>query len=131
MDDPTPPRAPSAGLFQLGAVLDRTGSNPPFLVELLAALRDQDLLVKSGATIDVQAAALPPSLRLKILRRLATLAEPLVSSLKRAAVLGMQFSVADVVPLSLVESPPASRASRRGTTRRPGPRRRGPSQLSS
>ncbi|HLL50801.1 MAG TPA: LuxR C-terminal-related transcriptional regulator, partial [Thermomicrobiales bacterium] len=83
--------------------LDRTGGNPLFVAELMAGLRDQDLLVESGPAVDVLATALPSSLRLTILRRLATLGEPVVSWLKRAAVLGRRFSVADVLSLSHLE----------------------------
>lgn len=125
MDDPTPPRAPSAGLFQIGAViealgragavtvcfqslapnaarelalhllearamgqglveqLDRTGSNPPFLVELLTALRIRTSWLK----VEPRSTSKPPRCRphcgSRSSRRLATLGEPVVSSLKR------------------------------------------------
>ncbi|MDQ3645583.1 MAG: AAA family ATPase, partial [Actinomycetota bacterium] len=97
----------------VGANLERgvkgAGGNPLFVTELVAALDQEGLLTRSHGTADATGAALPPSLRLTILRRLAFLPGDCLKILKVASVLGSSFSLHDLsiantqTPLDLFE----------------------------
>ena len=79
------------------AHLARAGGNPLFVTELLAGAGDQSA---DGA------AALPPTLRSAVLRRLSALDDAAAEAVRIAAVLGASFSVADLAAV-LGERPTA------------------------
>ncbi len=85
--------------------LERAGGNPLFIVELVTALEEFDLVTDRGDEAESDATTLPPSLRLTILRRLAALGDPVVSLLKNAAVLGRRFDIMDLAALSHLTLP--------------------------
>lgn len=74
------------------AHLESAGGNPLFLTELLAALTDDGSLVVRDGRAVLQRKALPLSLRLTILRRLAMLPDSCLELMRNASVLGVAFS---------------------------------------
>jgi len=87
----------------LGRHLARAGGNPLFITELVNALEQSGLLTDEGDVVEAMTTGLPGSLRATILRRLAALGDPVVSLLKRAAVLGRRFSLTDLAAVANVE----------------------------
>jgi hypothetical protein len=75
------------------------GGNPLFVIELVRALREEGAIVIENGAADVAAAALPPSFRLTILRRLSVLPDETLDILRLASVLGASFALTE---LSLV-----------------------------
>jgi len=84
-------RPPSAGLLR---ELERASGNPFFVLELIAALREQgmeDVESSDGAGVGVT-----PSVRLTVLRRIGLLQPSAVALVRRASVLGSAFTVGDL-----------------------------------
>lgn len=75
---------------------DGAAGNPFFLQELFAALVDDGLVEIRDGRAEVRTAALPPSLRTTVIRRLGFLPEPSLRVLRWASVLGTSFVVADL-----------------------------------
>ena len=72
------------------------GGNPLFVTELLDALVREGCLHAVDARAEVSDEALPPSLRLTILRHLSFLPDDTLEVLRPASVLGSSFSVLDL-----------------------------------
>jgi DNA-binding CsgD family transcriptional regulator/tetratricopeptide (TPR) repeat protein len=72
------------------------GGNPLFVTELLGALVREGCLHAVDAQAEVSGEALPPSLRLTILRHLSFLPDDTLQVLRPASVLGSSFSVLDL-----------------------------------
>ncbi|MGH8905790.1 MAG: helix-turn-helix transcriptional regulator [Egibacteraceae bacterium] len=70
--------------------LSRAGGSPLFVLELLNALRDGDA---------AEGAALPPTLRQTILRRLGIVSDGTVELLRLASILGSTLSLADLATI--------------------------------
>jgi DNA-binding CsgD family transcriptional regulator len=85
---------------QLAGLLSRAGGNPLFVRELVGALvRDDQVLVDGGVAelaSESAAARVPVSLVAAIGERLGALPGQVVGVLRRAAVLGQEFSVTDL-----------------------------------
>ncbi len=92
---------PGDGLL---AGISGAAGNPLFVTELLAALAQEGAIETSGGRADVAAMALPPTLRLTILRRLSFLNDQTLRALQAAAILGSGFTVTE---LSVTMSRPA------------------------
>ncbi|HEV2070467.1 MAG TPA: AAA family ATPase [Acidimicrobiales bacterium] len=111
---------------QLRAQLGRAQGNPLYLLELLGALREQDSLTLVGDHVESSAPAVPPDLRVTILRRLTYLGAETVDVLQTASVLGTSLEVEHLGLLlgrSPVELLPALRqAVRAGVLREDGDR---------
>lgn len=73
-----------------------TGGNPLFVIELVGALRDEGRITFRDDIAEVGEISLPRSLRLTVLRRLATLLEETQQLLKIASVLGTSFAARDL-----------------------------------
>lgn len=84
---------PGAGL--LGHIR-RAGGNPFYIVELLDALRRDELLEVAGDVVDVDGAVATPALTFALLRGMASLPAETVGVLRRAALLGSAFSADDL-----------------------------------
>ena len=82
--------------------------NPLFVTELLAAMAEEGSLRVAGAGAEVAGMALPPTLRLTILRRVSFLPGGTLQALQTASLLGSGFSLTD---LSVVNGRPASELS--------------------
>jgi DNA-binding CsgD family transcriptional regulator/lipopolysaccharide biosynthesis regulator YciM len=92
----------------LKRLLAKTGGNPFFVTELLAALREDRSIDFGGSAADVALVDARPELRMVILRRLRGLAAETTSVVRMASVLGETFSARDLAialglqPLDLV-----------------------------
>ncbi len=80
----------------LSGQLPRAAGNPLFIIELIKAQREQGNLVVHQGRADVADPALPQTLSLTILRRVSFLPPATLEVLKMAAVLGREFSVAEL-----------------------------------
>jgi DNA-binding CsgD family transcriptional regulator/tetratricopeptide (TPR) repeat protein len=78
--------------------------NPLFVIELLAALIQEGAIQVIEGQAEVAEAALPPTLRLTILRRLSFLPGDTLQVLQAASILGSAFSLTD---LALISGRPA------------------------
>jgi DNA-binding CsgD family transcriptional regulator len=76
------------------------GGNPLFVVELVGALLQEGTIRTAGGQAEVVHAALPPTLRLTILRRLSFLPEPTVQALRAASILGSSFALTDLATIT-------------------------------
>lgn len=85
--------------------LARTGGNPLFITELIAALKADHLIIEHDGVAEFEGGKVPESMGLLILRRLSFLSEDALDVLGLAATLGMTFSIRD---LSTVTKRPAS-----------------------
>ena len=74
--------------------------NPLFVSEMVAALREDGAIATDDGMAEVQDVALPPPLRLTILRRMSGLGDETLETLRAAAVLGATFDLADLVAVS-------------------------------
>jgi DNA-binding CsgD family transcriptional regulator len=92
---------PGPGLL---AEISGAAGNPLFVIELLAALRQEDAIQVMGGRAEAAEATLPPTLRLTILRRLSFLPEDTLQALQAASILGSAFSLTD---LALISGRPA------------------------
>ncbi|HYZ37694.1 MAG TPA: BREX system ATP-binding domain-containing protein, partial [Pseudonocardiaceae bacterium] len=88
---------PGAGL---SGQLSWAAGNPLFVIELVKALRDQDILTVHGGMAEVADRVLPSTLPMTILRRMSFLPPATLEVLKIAAVLGREFSVAELATVT-------------------------------
>ncbi len=84
---------------ELLAALRRVGGNPRLVLELIAGLREEQLLVASEGLVTVTDERVPRRLREAVLSQLGRLAAPTRQLLEVAAVLGQSFAVADVAEM--------------------------------
>jgi DNA-binding CsgD family transcriptional regulator len=82
--------------------------NPLFVTELLGALAQEQMIEIAAGQAEVSDLALPPTLRLTILRRISFLPEEALRALRAAAILGSGFTLTD---LATVAGQPAMRLS--------------------
>jgi predicted ATPase len=82
------------------AEVSGAGGNPLFVIELVGALLQEGTVQVVGERTEVAHTALPPTLRLTILRRLSFLPEPTVRALRAASVLGSSFSLTDLAMIT-------------------------------
>ena len=87
--------AGQAGPILLGEIAG-AGGNPLFITELLAAIEADGILREADGRVDLTQVALPPSLRLTILRRLGYLPDDVMEVLRAAAILGARFTIQDL-----------------------------------
>ncbi|MGH3886728.1 MAG: ATP-binding protein, partial [Pseudonocardiaceae bacterium] len=80
----------------LSGQLSWAAGNPLFVIELIRALREQGSLAVRDGRADVAEVSLPQTLPLTILRRVSNLAPQTLEVLRVAAVLGREFSVAEL-----------------------------------
>ena len=85
--------APGQGLL---AGLAGAAGNPLFVTEMLAALAQEGMIETAGGRAEVAQMALPPTLRLTILRRLSFLSDDMLQALRFASILGASFTVTDL-----------------------------------
>jgi DNA-binding CsgD family transcriptional regulator len=88
---------PGAGL---SGQLSWAAGNPLFVIELVKALRDQNILRVHGGMAEVADRVLPSTLPMTILRRMSFLPPATLEVLKIAAVLGREFSVAELATVT-------------------------------
>jgi len=93
---------------RLLAGISGAAGNPLFVTELLGALAQERMIEISDGQAEVSDLALPPTLRLTILRRIGFLPEESLEALRAAAVLGSGFTLTD---LATVTGQPALRLS--------------------
>jgi DNA-binding CsgD family transcriptional regulator len=74
--------------------------NPLFVTELVGALVQEGAVRVAGGRAELTRVALPPTLRLTILRRLTFLPEPTVQALRSASILGSSFSLTDLATIT-------------------------------
>jgi DNA-binding CsgD family transcriptional regulator/tetratricopeptide (TPR) repeat protein len=91
--------ASSAGPGLLEQV-SRGAGNPLFVIELIAALQEQGAVTVRNGVADVEAATMPPTLRLTILRRVSTLGSDVLELLGTAAILGSSFAMTDLAAVA-------------------------------
>ncbi len=84
----------------LALQLDSATGNPLFVSELVGALMDDGAIHVEDGFAETDAAALPPSLRLTILRRVSMLGDGTVRLLQTASLLGSSFSLGDLAAVS-------------------------------
>jgi DNA-binding CsgD family transcriptional regulator/tetratricopeptide (TPR) repeat protein len=82
--------------------------NPLFVTELLGALAQEQMIEIAAGQAEVSDLALPPTLRLTILRRISFLPEEALQALRAAVILGSGFTLTD---LATVTGQPALRLS--------------------
>ncbi|MGH3815268.1 MAG: helix-turn-helix transcriptional regulator [Pseudonocardiaceae bacterium] len=80
----------------LSGQLSWAAGNPLFVIELIKALREQGSLALRQGRAEVADLSLPQTLPLTILRRVSNLAPQTLEVLRVAAVLGREFSVAEL-----------------------------------
>ncbi|HXT45743.1 MAG TPA: AAA family ATPase [Pseudonocardiaceae bacterium] len=85
---------------RLSGQLAGAAGNPLFVIELVEALRDQKLLTMHGGRVEVADRVLPATLPMTILRRTSLLPPATLEVLKVAAVLGREFSVAELATVT-------------------------------
>ena len=93
---------------RLLAGISGAAGNPLFVTELLGALAQEQMIEISDGQAEVSELALPPTLRLTILRRISFLPEEALEALRAAAILGSGFTLTD---LATVTGQPAMRLS--------------------
>jgi DNA-binding CsgD family transcriptional regulator/tetratricopeptide (TPR) repeat protein len=84
---------PGPGLM---AEMSGAAGNPLFVTELLAALAQEGAITTSAGRAEVEKMALPPTLRLTIVRRLSFLPDDTLQALQTASILGTSFTVTDL-----------------------------------
>jgi len=84
---------PGPGLL---AMMAGAAGNPLFVAELLEALAGEGMIETAGGQADVADVALPPMLRMMILRHLSFLPDGTVQALLAASILGSAFTVTDL-----------------------------------
>ncbi len=89
---------------QLLAAIAGAAGNPLFVTELLAALGQEQAIRTADGRAEVARTAMPPTLRLTILRRLSFLPEPALTALRAASILGGSFTFTE---LSVTMAQPA------------------------
>ena len=88
---------PGPGLM---AEMAGAAGNPLFVTELLAALAQEGAITTSGGRAEVERTALPPTLRLTIVRRLSFLPDDTLELLRAASILGSSFTVTDLATVT-------------------------------
>ena len=76
------------------------GGNPLFITELVGALLQEGMVRIVGGRAEVAQAAMPPTLRLTILRRLSFLPDGTRQALQSASILGSDFSLSDLATVT-------------------------------
>lgn len=84
----------------LSGQLSGAAGNPLFVIELVTALRDQKVLTVHGGRAEVADRVLPTTLPMTILRRTSLLPPATLEILKVAAVVGREFSVAELATVT-------------------------------
>jgi DNA-binding CsgD family transcriptional regulator len=84
----------------LSGQLSWAGGNPLFVIELVKALRDQEILTVRQGRAEVANLLLPSTLPMTILRRMSFLPTATLEILKVAAVLGREFSMAELAAVT-------------------------------
>ncbi len=79
----------------LAAVAGAAG-NPLFITELLAALGQEQAIRTTDGRAEVAETAMPPTLRLTILRRLSFLPDAALAALRAASILGSSFTFTEL-----------------------------------
>ena len=85
---------------RLLAGISGAAGNPLFVTELLGALAQEQLIEVSGGQAEVAESALPPTLRLTILRRISDLPEDALQALRAASILGSSFTLTDLATIT-------------------------------
>ena len=85
---------------RLMAEMSGAAGNPLFVTELLAALAQEGAITTAGGRAEVAKMALPPTLRLTILRRLSFLPGETLQALQAASILGSAFSLTDLATVT-------------------------------
>ena len=88
---------PGPGLM---AEMAGAAGNPLFVTELLAALAQEGAITTSGGRAEVERTALPPTLRLTIVRRLSFLPDDTLQVLRAASILGSSFTATDLAAVT-------------------------------
>jgi predicted ATPase len=70
------------------------------VTELLGALAQEQMIEIAGGQAEVSELALPPTLRLTILRRIGFLPEEALQALRAAAILGSGFTLTDLATVT-------------------------------
>ena len=78
------------------AGISGAAGNPLFVTELLAALAQEGAIKTAGGQAEVAEMALPPTLRLTIVRRISFLPAGTLQALQAASILGTSFTVSDL-----------------------------------
>ena len=68
---------------------------------MLAALAQEGMIETAGGRAEVAQTALPPTLRLTILRRLSFLPDDMLQALRSASILGTSFTLTDLVAVTM------------------------------
>jgi DNA-binding CsgD family transcriptional regulator/tetratricopeptide (TPR) repeat protein len=84
----------------LSEQLSWAAGNPLFVIELLKALGDQEILTVQQGRAEVTELLLPSTLPMTILRRMSFLPTTTLEVLKVAAVLGREFSIAELAAVT-------------------------------
>ncbi len=82
------------------AEISGTAGNPLFIIELVGALLQEGAIQTADGQADVARSALPPTLRLTIMRRLSFLSDDTLRALRPAAILGSRFTLADLATVT-------------------------------
>jgi DNA-binding CsgD family transcriptional regulator len=85
---------------ELMAGISGAAGNPLFVTELLAALAQEGAIRIVGGRAEVEKMALPPTLRLTIVRRLSFLPDDTLQVLQSASILGSRFTVTDLATVT-------------------------------
>lgn len=88
---------PGPGLM---AEMSGAAGNPLFVTELLAALAQEGAITTAGGRAEVAKTALPPTLRLTIVRRLSFLPDDTLQVLRASSILGSSFTVTDLATVT-------------------------------
>ena len=88
---------PGPGLM---AEMAGAAGNPLFVTELLAALAQEGAITTADGRAEVEKTALPPTLRLTIVRRLSFLPDDTLQALRTASILGSSFTVTDLATVT-------------------------------
>jgi DNA-binding CsgD family transcriptional regulator len=88
---------PGPGLM---AEISGAAGNPLFVTELLAALAQEGAITTAAGRAEVAEMALPPTLRLTIVRRLSFLPDDTLQALRAASILGTSFTVTDLATVT-------------------------------
>jgi DNA-binding CsgD family transcriptional regulator len=85
---------------RLLAGISGAAGNPLFVTELLGALAQEGAIETSGGRAEAAAMALPPTLRLTILRRISFLPGDTLQALRDASILGSSFTLTDLATVA-------------------------------
>jgi DNA-binding CsgD family transcriptional regulator len=85
---------------RLLAGISGAAGNPLFVTELLGALAQEHMIAISNGQAEVSELALPPTLRLTILRRIGFLPQDALQALRAASILGSSFTLTDLATVT-------------------------------